>query len=247
MQLTEVAPGNAWRPSVVVPPLVHPPVILILDRDAEMLEAMRAYLDRQAFEVLTARDLDEARAVLEGCVVDLVVLGSSPGACGLQLYRSLMANHAMPSIVLSEDADAMEKILALEVGADELLERPCNHRELLARIRALLRRAGRPASTTSAGSWVLNRAARTVTRADGKVIYLTPGECALLDCFCDSPGVVISGETARFALADQPSDPRNALRTTVVRLRRAIGDDSGQIVRTVRGRGYLFAEPLRAA
>lgn len=245
MQISDIIAADA-RPALAFS-RADRATVLILDEDPEMRDALASFLDRQGFQTLQARELDQARVWLAARDVDLVILGSAPGASGLQLYRSLMADHAMPTIVLSEDADATEKILALEVGADDLLQRPCNPRELLARMRALLRRTVGLGPGPRVAGWVLNRRDRTLTRPDRSVIYLTSSEFSLVCGFCETQGGVVTCETAASAVRPQPVNPRSALRTNIVRLRRAIGDMDGHVIRTVHGRGYVFAEPLSAA
>ena len=145
-----------------------------------------------------------------------------------------------------ETVDAAERILALEVGADDLLQRPCNHRELLARMRALLRRAsvGRQGRSAQEASWLVSSTLRTVTRPDRTVISLTPSEYALLTDFMQKPDVLITHENSRTVAGQALTNPRGAMRTNIVRLRRTLGDHDGSVVMTARGRGYFFAPPL---
>ncbi len=240
-------PQFKWGRSLQsVPNGVPQATVLLLDQDHALLADLGGFLERQGFDVLTAVDAEEARSLLGEQGVDLLIVGSSPTMHGLQLFRALMADHSMPAIVLSEDADLTERILALEVGADDLLQRPCNHRELLARMRALLRRAsaGRQGRVSSEVAWLLSSKLRTVTRPDRTVISLTPSEYALLTDFLQKPDVLITHENSQTVAGHDLTNPRGAMRTNIVRLRRTLGDLDGSIVMTARGRGYFFAQPL---
>ncbi len=229
-----------------VPGLEPQASVLLLDHDRDLLAELGGFLDRQGFEVQTAQDVDGARAILRENGIDLLIVGSSPAMHGLQLFRALMAEHSALTIVLSEDADLTERILALEVGADDLLARPCNHRELLARMRALLRRAsvGAQGRASTETPWLLSAKLRTVTRPDKTVIALTPAEYTMLTEFLEQPDVLITHENSRTIVGHELSNPKGALRTNIVRLRRALGDENGSVVMTARGRGYFFAPPL---
>jgi DNA-binding response OmpR family regulator len=238
---------SKWSRYLQPAPNVEPQAtVLLLDQDHALLADLGGFLERQGFEVLTAVDAEEARSLLSEQGVDLMIVGSSPTMHGLQLFRALMAEHSMLTIVLSEDADLTERILALEVGADDLLQRPCNHRELLARMRALLRRAsvGRQGRSAQEASWLVSSTLRTVTRPDRTVISLTPSEYALLTDFMQKPDVLITHENSRTVVGQALTNPRGAMRTNIVRLRRTLGDHDGSVVMTARGRGYFFAPPL---
>ncbi|WP_309628513.1 response regulator transcription factor [Brevundimonas sp.] len=229
------------------PPNVEPQAtVLLLDQDHALLADLGGFLERQGFDVATAVDAEEARTLLGEQDVDLMIVGSSPTMHGLQLFRALMAEHSMLTIVLSDDADLTERILALEVGADDLLQRPCNHRELLARMRALLRRAtvGRHGRVSPDASWLLSSRLRTVTRPDRTVIALTPAEYTMLTDFLQKPDLLITHENSSTVLGQVLTNPKGAMRTNIVRLRRTLGDHDGSIVMTARGRGYFFAPPL---
>ena len=220
--------------------------VLLLDQDPDLLTDLGGFLDRQGFDVLKAQDAEEARVLLREYGVDLLIVGSSPTMHGLQLFRSLMADHSTLTIVLSQDADLTERILALEVGADDLLQRPCNPRELLARMRALLRRAttARQERAPAEACWFLSSKLRAVTRPDRTVIPLTPAEYTMLAEFLENPDVVITHENSRTIVGHALTNPRGAMRTNIVRLRRTLGDVDGSVVVTARGRGYFFAPAL---
>ena len=220
--------------------------VLILDQDPQLLKALRACLEREGFDVVTATGQDEARAGLSNAEVDILVLGSGDGGC-FHHFRSLSAFYNAPAILLSDDPNPMERIVALEVGADDLLKRPGNPRELLARLRSIVRwTAARSGVPSSLPPWRFDRENRTLTRPGGDTFYLSQNEAAMMRAFALHPAKIITGNHlptfgARHAVSE------NTFRTTINRLRRKIGDDSGHVIRNVHGSGYVFYAPLVSA
>jgi two-component system phosphate regulon response regulator OmpR len=223
-----------------------PPAILIVDDDQELGAMLCDYLGQNGLAAATVPDgaaldawLTEKPAAL--LVLDLML----PGEDGLSIARRLSGK--LPIIVLSARGDETDRIVGLELGADDYLAKPFNPRELLARIRAVLRRQGRPAQPMSTlyhfGPFRLDLASHALTR-DGKPIEITTAELALLKALVEHPNRVLSRDLlASLAneLGRMPFD--RSIDVRIARLRKKIEDtpDNPRYIRTVWGSGYLFA------
>ncbi|MFT4149323.1 MAG: response regulator [Paracoccaceae bacterium] len=229
------------------------PQILIVDDARDIREPLGQYLRRQGFRVRLAADAAEARAILSGAAVHLAVLDvMMPGEDGLSLCRSLVREGRVPVILLTALASESDRIAGLELGADDYLCKPFNPRELVARIRSVLRRSppGQQPSGTGRrrfGDLVHDALAHTVTLPDGASVKLTTGENRLLATFLDHPGDILT----RMRLLDliRGREARaydRAVDNAVSRLRRKIGDDvrSPRIILTEWGGGYRLAAPV---
>jgi two-component system OmpR family response regulator len=182
--------------------------------------------------------------------IDLVVLDLMlPGTNGLDLCRELRRTSSVPVIMLTAKGDEIDRIVGLEVGADDYLAKPFNPRELLARINAVLRRsqgkigkAMAPTGRTIAfAGWKLDTLKRELTDPNGVVVDLSTGEYELLLTFLEAPQRVLSRDYLLDAARNRAADPYDrAIDVQVSRLRRKI-ETSGEMIRTVRGAGYLFA------
>lgn len=227
--------------------------ILVVDDHAEIRELVERFLSDHGYRVSTAANGSEMKRLLRDAAIDLVVLDlMMPGEDGLTLCRNLRADSAIPVIMLTAMAEDTDRIVGLEMGADDYLTKPFNPRELLARIRAVLRRAPSAGervtqeapSQLSFNDWQLIPGSRELTDPDGVVVPLSSAEFALLMAFVGHPGRVLSREQLLDLARGRDTQAFDrAIDTLVSRLRRKLGDDSRnpQVIKTVRGGGYLFA------
>ena len=248
-----VAMNTAATPHILVP---H---ILVVDDDHEIRDLLARFLARHGLGVSTARDGAEMMRVLETTAADLVVLDlMMPGEDGLSLTRRLRAQGvAIPIIMLTAMGEDTDRIVGLEVGADDYLPKPFNPRELLARIKAVLRRApaetpaetAAPAPLAAAGhrlaflDWELDLATRDLTDPEGVVLTLSAGEFDLLRAFVEHPRRVLSRDQLLDLARGRQAIPFDrSIDIQVSRLRRKLRDDpkEPQMIKTVRGGGYLF-------
>jgi two-component system, OmpR family, phosphate regulon response regulator OmpR len=226
--------------------------ILVVDDDAGLRELLQQYLAAQGFQVTTVTDGAAMDVHLAAHSADLVILDLMlPGEDGLSLARRLRAQGDLPIIMLSARGEDVDRIVGLEVGADDYLSKPFNPRELLARIRALLRRRDPPPAKSDItprdayrfGDFQLNVDARDLHK-NGKNVALTAGEFNLLRIFVEHPNRVLSRDGIMDMLKGYERSPFDrSIDVRVTRLRRKIEDDPNApvYVRTVWGEGYLFA------
>lgn len=228
------------------------PRVLVVDDDPALRELLAGYLASNGFAVVTAADGTTMRGALAGGMPDVVVLDLMlPGEDGLALTRVLRARSNVPILILSARGEEMDRVIGLEVGADDYLAKPFGPRELLARLRALLRRGQLPAVATGAaasgdvprfGPFVLDTDGRRLLR-DGVEVPLTGAEYDLLAVLVVRPHRVLSRDTLIDLLKGYDRDPFDrSIDIRVARLRRKIEADSAApvYIRTVRGEGYLF-------
>lgn len=232
--------------------LDRPTRILVVDDDAGIRALLADYLSAQGMTVECVRDGRELDKRLADFAPDLVIMDLMlPGEDGLALTRRIQSTTALPVLMLSARGEDIDRIVGLEVGADDYLAKPFNPRELLARIRAILRRRGKCAAKDSApgqdryvfGPFYLDVAACRLLR-EGKEISLTPAEFSLLKIFVEHPNRALSRDQIMDWLKGFERDPFDrSIDVRVTRLRRKIEDDPANPVylRTVWGQGYLFA------
>jgi len=227
------------------------PRILVVDDDSGIRDLLQEYLRKQEMEVEVVRDGREMDACLAGFEPDLVVMDLMlPGDDGLALTRRLKAERDLPVIMLSARGEDIDRIVGLEVGADDYLAKPFNPRELLARIRAVLRRgSGQGREEEMAGEYYdfgpfrLDLAAQRLLR-DGEELAITHAEFALLKIFTEHPNRALSRDQIMDWLKGFERDPFDrSIDVRVTRLRKKIEDDPTNplYIRTVWGQGYLFA------
>jgi two-component system OmpR family response regulator len=223
--------------------------ILVVDDDVEILGLVARFLRANGFEALTARNGSEMSATLANAAVDLIVLDLMlPGANGLDLCRDLRRTSAIPLIMLTAKGDEVDRIIGLEVGADDYLTKPFNPRELLARISAVLRRThARPSGQTTGPQrfvrfvgWRLDTMKRELTDPRGVIVDLSTGEYDLLAAFLDAPHRVLSRDFLLDATRARAADPFDrSIDVQISRLRRKIEAEQ-ELIKTIRGVGYMF-------
>ncbi|OPZ61948.1 MAG: Transcriptional regulatory protein OmpR [Synergistetes bacterium ADurb.Bin520] len=223
--------------------------ILLLDDDVELCELLREYLASENFAVEFAHDGAGGLARALEKDFDMMLLDVMlPGRNGFEVLRELRGRSTMPVLMLTARGDDVDRIVGLEMGADDYLPKPFNPRELVARIRAVLRRHGdRGESMTrlAVGDVVLDSSSRSV-RCDKKEVDLTGVEFKLLEALMRSPGRVVPRDRLARAALDRPLEPFDrSLDVHVSNLRRKLGPfaDGSPRIRTLRGEGYLFACP----
>lgn len=226
------------------------PQVLVVDDDAGIRDLLADYLAKQGMKVATARDGKEMDERLAGFDPDLIVMDlMMPGEDGLSLTRRVKAGRDVPVIMLSARGEDIDRIVGLEVGADDYLAKPFNPRELLARIRAVLRRGGAGAKADGSeevarfGPFVLDLAAQSLAR-DGQDIPLTQAEFTLLKLFVEHPGRALSRDQIMDWLKGYERDPFDrSIDVRVTRLRKKLEDDPANpvYIKTVWGQGYLFS------
>jgi two-component system phosphate regulon response regulator OmpR len=227
------------------------PRILVVDDDPALRELLTSYLAANGFAVEAVGDGFAMRAALAGGMPDAIVLDLMlPGEDGLALTRMLRAQSAVPILMLSARGEEVDRVVGLEVGADDYLAKPFGPRELLARLRALLRR-GQPAPVAKPepvatrdqfGDFSLDIAGRRLLRG-GVEVHLTGAEFDLLVAFVARPNRVLSRDLLIDLLKGYDRDPFDrSIDIRVTRLRRKIESDPSNpvYIRTVRGEGYFF-------
>lgn len=233
--------------------LAHPPHVIVVDDDPDLRSLIGGFLREHQFEVTTAADSGGLNTRLaESPPVDLILLDvMMPGEDGLAVLRRMDGPNRPGIIVLSAMGDDDDRIEGLELGADDYLAKPCNPRELLARIRAVLRRRidaqkAPPARNQRFGGWTLDVIARRLSHASASPTQLTDAEFRVLSALLDAPRTVLSRDRLLDAAYGDNADIFDrAIDVTISRLRRKL--DPENIIRTVRSEGYIFdavPEPL---
>lgn len=236
-------------PSAPVNGAADAPALLILDRDSVFGLEIRAFLQKNTFSVDYVGDMRSAENLLRSKPYDLVVMQASFGPQGLAACRSITSAYGVAVVVLSGWADSTERVIALELGADALLARPCDTRELLASIRAILRRMRGPAVshiTDHSRSWHMDGRRRILRSPEGADVHLTATEYRLLAALIESPDGLVTYENAGRLLGSDPNRAGGALRSLVTRLRRKFGGEvrGEAVIRTLTGEGYFLDVPV---
>jgi DNA-binding response OmpR family regulator len=226
--------------------------ILVVDDDPKVRTLLRRCLEGEAFAVSEAADGAELLACLASQQVSLITLDLNLGKeNGLDLARDIRKHHNIPIIMLTGKGDAIDRIVGLEVGADDYLAKPFELRELVARVRAVLRRAAAaPAEqTTPAGrryafeGWMLDINRRVLKRDGGNDLELTTSEFNLLEAFVKRPHRILSRDDIMDLLKGHDWSPLDrSIDNLVARLRKKVekNPDQPSLIKTVRGAGYVF-------
>ena len=235
------------------------PHVLVLDDDPSVRQLVCDYLRENDLRTTAAANGKEFDAALAAETIDLVVLDLRlPGEDGLQIARRLRESSAVPILMLTGRAEEADRVMGLELGADDYLTKPFSTRELLARIRALLRRARAQATVADAiarvrayrfGAWELNIGLRRLKSADGRAVELTNGEFSLLAAFVSSPQRVLTrDQLLDLSRLHNAEVYDRSIDVQILRLRRKIEPDPAhpKFIKTERGAGYLFDAAVEA-
>ena len=227
----------------------RPDRVLVVDDDPELRKLLSAYLTDVGYAVDLAADGEQMRRAIERATPDVIVMDLMlPGTDGLALTREVRAASNVPILMLSARGEEIDRVVGLEVGADDYLAKPFSPRELLARLRALLRRS-QPAAVAPApkslafGPFRLDPDAHRLLR-NGVEVELSTADFELLKVFVERPGRVLSRDVLLDLLKGYERDPFDrTVDNRVARLRRRIEPDPANpvFIRTVRGEGYLFS------
>jgi len=232
-----------------------PPVrLLVVDDEAALREPLAEYLARQGFVVAQAASAAEARSLLREGPPDLVLLDiMMPGEDGLSLCRHLVETRHLPTIFLTARGEATDRIVGLEIGADDYVVKPFEPRELVARIRSVLRRAARPApegedEVFTFEDWTLDPLKRRLIDPEGALVPISSAEFRLLMAFLEHPRQVLDRDRLLEMVQGREAHLFDrAVDNQVSRLRRKIEADSRnpQLIQTVWGGGYMLAAEVR--
>jgi two-component system phosphate regulon response regulator OmpR len=232
----------------------EPVTLAVVDDEADIRETVSEYLEHNGFKVLTADSATAFRRALETTKVDLALLDvNMPGQNGLSLARYLRENLDIGIIMLTAAADTDDRIAGLELGADDYLGKPFDLRELLARVRSVLRRRSAKYGKTSTtmpgrdqrpfGRFILDLEARQLRDSQGESVPLTAMEFDLLRAFAQNPLKVLTREQLLDLAHNRDEEPfERSIDIRIARLRRKIESDPAkpQVIKTVRGAGYIF-------
>ena len=235
-----------------------PTEILVVDDDPEIRHLLRVSLERENYAVSEAKDASTARSRLDRGGIDLITLDLALGADdGLTFAREIRAHSDVPIIMVTGKGDAIDRVVGLELGADDYICKPFNLREVVARVRAVLRRH-EPARRTAAKSalherfgfngWSLDITSRELTTEAGVNCELTTGEFNLLELFVRRSQRVLTRDEIMDLLKGHDWSPIDrSIDALIVRLRKKIEPEAAKPahIKTVRGVGYVFATDVR--
>jgi len=227
--------------------------VLVVDDDDEIVSLVRRYLTAQGFSVTGAASGAELKHALQTAQIDLILLDLGlPGEDGLDLTRYLHSHWQGPVIIVSGRGESVDRIVGLELGADDYITKPFELRELLARIRSVLRRGARTAdsapprhATLVFRGHRLDTASHVLRNPAGDIVPLTSGEYDLLKLFLDHPSRVMSRNDIMSHMHGRDAGPFDrAIDVQIGRLRRKIETDPSQpsLLKAIRGAGYMFTE-----
>ena len=230
--------------------------LLLVDDEASIRDPLGKYLERQGFRVTEAASASLARSALLTYDIDLVLLDiMMPGEDGLSLCRHIAANDGPPVILLTAKSEETDRIIGLEIGADDYVVKPFSPRELVARIKVVLRRvsSGLPKVGGSGGSynfagWTLNTGEQTLHDPEGVLVSLSSGEFRMLEALIERAGQVLTRDQLLDLTRGREGGPFDrAIDNQVSRLRRKIEDDAKdpQHIKTIWGGGYRFSTEVR--
>lgn len=230
--------------------------LLLVDDEASLREPLAEYLTGQGFAVTEASDASKARALLRTERFDLVLLDiMMPGEDGLSLCRYLAAQDEIPVILLTAKGEAMDRIIGLEIGADDYVVKPFDPRELVARIKTVLRRSlrqGVPVDDGATGyefeGWLLDIVKRRLTDPENVVVPISTAEFKLLQIFVERPGQVLDrDQLLDLAHGREAHLFDRAIDNQISRLRKKIEADTRnpRLIKTVWGGGYSLAAKVR--
>ena len=253
-RLNQIMNAPARMETLVSDPSPH---ILVVDDHRDIRETLARYLVKNGLRATTAENAAHARKALKAASIDLVVLDiMMPGEDGLSLCRHLVETGSMPVILLTAMADDTDRVIGLEIGADDYVTKPFNPRELLARIRAVLRRTSLVPKERDPieqdrlhfDGWSLNVARRELLDPDGTSVALSSGEFQLLCAFLKRPKMVLNrDQLLDLTTGRTPAVFDRSIDNQVSRLRRKIEEDPKEpkLIKTVWGGGYMFTAEVK--
>lgn len=231
--------------------------IAIVDDDPTLRNRLKKFLEKEGFRASAVGDGTALRALVDADPPGLVLMDLQlPGEDGLSLTRYLRERTEIPVLILTGKGDTIDRVVGLEMGADDYLAKPFSLRELLARIKIILRRvppggpaaapgvSAQPADCLGFGNWVIDFTAIELRNTGGDSIHLTTAEFRLLEVLVRNPGRTLSRDRLIEAMADRSWDPTDrSVDLHISHLRKKIEPDNGQpsLIKTVRGFGYVFA------
>jgi two-component system, OmpR family, response regulator len=236
-----------------------PDHVLVVDDDRELRTLLADYLQKQGYRVTAVADGKAMRAAIHISHPDVIVLDVMlPGEDGFSLCRELRARSQTPIIMLTARGEETDRVVGLELGADDYVPKPYSPRELVARIKSVLRRARalpdnlRPEKSAAFrfAGWTLDTATRNLTSPQGVVVALSGTEFRLLRIFLDHPNSVLTrDQLIELMLARDAGPYDRAIDVQVSRLRQRLGEGAREpsIIKTVRGQGYVLAAHVEAA
>ena len=237
--------------------MAEEPHILLVDDERDIRDPLAAYLSRNGLRVSKAENAAVARQILAAYAIDLVLLDiMMPGEDGLALTSYLRATDPVPVILLTARTEETDRIVGLEMGADDYVTKPFSPRELLARIKAVLRRAGDPGARVRGpdvdsyafGPWVLKTGERELVGADGVAIPLSTGEYNLLHAMVTRPRRVLSrDQLLDLSQGRELAAFERSIDNHISRLRKKVEDNpsSPKLIKTVWGGGYMLAADVK--
>lgn len=230
--------------------------ILIVEDDPDIRQLVGELMRKEGFAVEEAEDAIAMDAVFARMRPDLMILDLMlPGEDGLSICRRIRAQDNLPILMLTAKSDEIDRVVGLEMGADDYLAKPFGPRELLARVRALLRRSGAqpqaaPSRRLTFDRFVVDLDARQLSGSDGSAMTLTSAEFDLLACFVQRPRRVLTRDQILDWMRGRSADPFDrTVDMLVSRLRRKLDTASpgSSLISTVRNGGYLFTAPVKTA
>ncbi|MEP7350064.1 MAG: response regulator [Sphingorhabdus sp.] len=232
------------------------PHLLLVDDEASIRDPLGKYLERQGFRVTDATDASLARSALIAYDIDLVLLDiMMPGEDGLSLCRHIAANDGPPVILLTAKSEETDRIIGLEIGADDYVVKPFSPRELVARIKVVLRRItnglpkiGATSESYNFAGWTLNTGEQTLHDPEGVLVPLSSGEYRMLEALVERTGQILTRDQLLDLTRGREGGPFDrAIDNQVSRLRRKIEVDAKdpQHIKTIWGGGYRFSTEVR--
>jgi two-component system OmpR family response regulator len=232
------------------------PHILLIDDEPSIRDPLARYLERQGYRVTEAADAGSAREAIAGYDIDIMLLDiMMPGEDGLSLTRDIAANGGPPVILLTAKSEETDRIVGLEIGADDYVAKPFSPRELVARIKAVLRRGSNGARTIGSGGaifyfegWQLRTAQQQLIDPAGVLVPLSSGEYRLLEALVERPGQVLNRDQLLDLTRGRMAGPFDrAVDNQISRLRRKIEPDvkDPAYIKTIWGGGYRFSVEVR--
>ena len=233
--------------------------ILVVDDDQRLCDLLRRYLRGEGYRVFTALSGEQMRRHIEQGIPDLVILDLMlPGEDGLMLAKELRVHKELGIIILTAKGETVDRIVGLEVGADDYISKPFDNRELLARIRSVLRRLTLAAEKLEGGKstksiatfsgWKLDLGSHELVSPDGNPVHLTSNEFKLLSIFTKSSNRILNRDQLLELLTEREWTPDDrSVDVLVGKLRKKIEQDhlNPVLIKTIRGAGYLFTAPVK--